>query len=168
MEDGEFHRLAADIAEICRGGGAIFLVNDRPHIASLVDADGVHGGQGDLPVNLTRRIIGPDKIIGRSTSAPEFAEQARADGADYIGVGPVFETNTKKHRAAAGLDYAAWASKWGRLPYFAIGGVNRNTIDAVLNAGARAVAICTAITMAGDIAAETAFFKERLNAHADQ
>lgn len=159
MEDGEFYRLAADLAEICREGGAVLLINDRPHIASLVDAGGVHGGQGDLDVHLTRRIIGPAKIIGRSTSGPEFAEKALADGADYIGVGPVFETNTKIHRKAAGLDYVKWVSEWGKLPYFAIGGVNRGTIDAVLDAGAGAVAICTGVTMAKDIAAETAFFK---------
>ncbi len=166
MEDGAFHALAAELAEICRAGGALFLINDRPHIASLVDADGVHGGQGDLPVHLTRRLLGPEKIIGRSTSGPEFAEKALAEGADYIGVGPVFETSTKKHRRAAGLDYVRWIAQWGgpagKLPYFAIGGVNRSTIDAVLDAGARAVAICTGVTMARDIAAETAFFRDRL------
>ncbi len=164
MEDGEFYRLAADVAEICREGGAIFLVNDRPHIASLVDAGGVHGGQGDLPAHLTRRLIGTDKIIGCSTSGPEFAEKALADGADYIGVGPVYETNTKKHRRAAGLEYVEWAFRWGKLPCFAIGGVNRETIDLVIGAGARAVAICTGVTMAGDIAAAAAFFKEKLSA----
>ncbi len=162
MEDGAFHDLAAALAEVCREAGVLFLVNDRPHIASLVDADGVHGGQGDLPVALTRRLLGPGKIIGRSTSAPAFAERALSDGADYIGVGPVFETNTKRHRAAAGTGYVEWASQWGRLPCFAIGGVNRKTVDAVLGAGARAVAVCTGITMADDIAAETAFFKQRL------
>ncbi|MCD8350404.1 MAG: thiamine phosphate synthase [Planctomycetaceae bacterium] len=162
MEDGEFHRLASDIADICRDGGALFIINDRPHIASLVDADGVHGGQGDLPVHLIRRILGPDKIIGRSTSGPDFAKQALSDGADYIGVGPVFETDTKKHRAAAGPEYVSWVSSWGGLPYFAIGGVNRHNIDAVIAAGARSVAICTAVTKAADIAAETAFFKDRL------
>lgn len=162
MEDGEFHRLAAAMADICREHGAIFLINDRPHIASLVDAGGVHGGQGDLPVALIRRLLGPDKIIGRSTSGPEFAKQALADGADYIGVGPVFETNTKKHRAAAGLEYVSWISQWGGMPYFAIGGVNRKTIGEVIAAGARSVAICTAVTMAKDIAAETAHFKAQL------
>ena len=163
MEDLEFHRLAADMAEACREGGAIFLINDRPHIAALVDAGGVHGGQGDLPVHLTRRIIGPDKIIGRSTSAPEFAEKALADGADYIGVGPVYETNTKKHRRAVGLEYVSWAVKWGKLPFFAIGTVNRDTIDGVLDTGARSVAICTGVTKAKDIAAEAAFFKAKLS-----
>lgn len=163
MEDGEFYALAAALAEICRQSGTIFLVNDRPHIASLVDASGIHGGQGDLPVNLVRRLIGYDKIIGRSTSAPMYAERALVDGADYIGVGPVYETNTKVHRAAVGLEYVSWAAKWGKLPFFAIGSVNRNTIDSVLDAGAKGVAICTAITKAHDIAAEAAWFKKRLD-----
>ena len=159
MEDLEFHRLATEMAEICRAGGALFLVNDRPHIASLVDASGIHAGQGDLPPHLARRIIGTERIIGRSTSAPEFAEKALAEGADYIGVGPVFETGTKMHRRAVGHEYVAWAAKWGKLPFFAIGGVNRSTIEGVVEAGARAVAICTAVTRAPDIAAETAYFK---------
>lgn len=164
MEDKEFYALACSVAEVCRttGSGALFLVNDRPHIAALCGADGIHSGQGDLPVHLARRIIGFDRIIGRSTSAPEFAQTALADGADYIGTGPVYETNTKQHRAAVGTQYVAWAAQWGQLPFFAIGSVNRSTIDAVLEAGARGVAICTAITKAKDIAAEAAFFKARL------
>lgn len=161
MEDAEFYRLALDLAEICRDGGAIFLVNDRPHIASLVDAGGVHGGQGDLDIHLTRRILGPGKIIGRSTSAPECAEKALREGADYIGIGPVFETTTKD-RQAAGIMYVDWAATWNKLPYFAVGGINRNTIHAVLDAGGRAVAICTGITTAQNIAAEAAFFKNLL------
>jgi thiamine-phosphate pyrophosphorylase len=159
MEDGEFVRLAAAMNEICRERGVLFLVNDRPHIASLIGASGIHGGQGDLPVHLSRRLLGPEKIIGVSTSAPELAEKALADGADYIGVGPVYETNTKKHRRAVGLAYVSWAAQWGKLPFFAIGSVNRETIEGVLEAGARAVAICTAITRASDIAAEAAYYK---------
>ncbi len=166
MEDGEFHRLAAAMSEICREGGALFLINDRPHIASLVDAAGVHVGQGDLPVHLVRRLLGPGKIVGVSTSEPAMAEQALADGADYIGVGPVYETNTKLHRRAVGLEYVSWAAKWGQLPFFAIGSVNRDTIGDVVGAGCRSVAICTAITKAGDVAAETAFFKKRLTHNA--
>ncbi|MCL2000627.1 MAG: thiamine phosphate synthase [Planctomycetes bacterium] len=164
IEDREFHRLAAAMLEICREGGALLLINDRPHIASLVDAAGSHGGQGDLPIHLTRRLLGPEKIIGISTSEPDLAEKAWADGADYLGVGPVYETNTKKHRRPVGLEYVSWAANWGQLPFFAIGSVNRDTIGGVLDAGARAVAICTAITKAADIAAETAFFKQLIRA----
>lgn len=162
MEDGEFHRLAHEMSEICRSNGVLLIINDRPHIAQLVDAAGVHGGQGDLPVHLTRRFLGPDRIVGRSTSAPALAEKALADGADYIGVGPVYETNTKAHRQAVGLTYVKWAAEWGKLPFFAIGSVNRQTVDEVIGAGAKRLAICTAITQSADIAAETAFYKNLL------
>jgi thiamine-phosphate pyrophosphorylase len=163
MEDGEFHRLAMSMNEICRERDAIFIVNDRPHIACLAGASGLHLGQGDLPVHLSRRLLGQEKIVGVSTSAPELAEKALLDGADYLGVGPVHETATKPHRRAAGLEYVAWAAQWGKLPFFAIGAVNRDTIGPVLAAGARAAAICTAIIGARDIAAEAAYFKSRLS-----
>lgn len=162
IEDGAFHERALRMAAVCREAGALLLVNDRPHIASLVDAAGIHGGQGDLPVHLARRLLGPERIIGVSTSAPELAEKALADGADYIGVGPVYETDTKRHRRAVGLEYVSWAARWGRLPFFAIGSVNRETVDGVIGAGARAVAICTAVTKARDVAAEAAYFKAKL------
>lgn len=162
MEDGAFLDLAYKLADVCRSGGALFLTNDRPHIAMLVDADGVHTGQGDLPPHPARRLLGPDRLIGKSTSGPEFAEKALHDGIDYIGAGPVYETNTKQHRRAVGLEYVEWVSKWDRLPYFCIGSVNRLTVDAVIGAGARRLAICTAVTKASDIAAETRFFKEKL------
>lgn len=162
MEDGAFYEQAHSMNEICREGNCLFLINDRPHIASLVDADGIHTGQGDLPVHLSRRILGYDRIIGRSTSAPAFAEAAHAEGADYIGVGPVYETNTKQHRAAVGLTYVTWAAGNAKLPYFCIGSINRETVHGVLEAGASAIAVCTAIINARDIAAETAWFKAQL------
>ncbi len=162
LEDGEFLNRARQMAEACRAGGTLFLVNDRVQIAALGAADGLHTGQGDLPVNLVRRLAGPEAIIGKSTSCPERAEAAWRDGADYIGVGPVYPTKTKEHRAAVGLEYVRWASAHARLPYFCIGSINRRTLPEVLAAGARAVAVCTAIIAAPDIAAETAWFKARL------
>ncbi len=161
MEDGEFYELALKMREMC-AGKALLILNDRPHIASLVGADGIHTGQGDLPVNLCKRIMGEEKIVGKSTSAPEFAEQAYLDGADYIGVGPVYPTNTKQHRAAVGLEYVSWAAQNAKIPYFCIGSINRDTLAGVLDAGARAVAVCTAIINAKDIAAEAAWFKEQI------
>ncbi len=149
MGDGEFYALAAALAEICRQSGTIFIINDRPHIARLVDASGIHGGQEDLPVNLVRRLIGYDKIIGCSTSEPQLAEKALVDGADYITVG---------------LEHVSWAAEWAKLPFFAIGSINRKTIENALDAGARGVAISAAITTAQDIAAEAAWFKQRVNA----
>ncbi|MHC4870754.1 MAG: thiamine phosphate synthase [Planctomycetota bacterium] len=162
LEDKEFYNRAETLNNLCRAGNTLFLLNDRPHIAELLETDGIHTGQGDLPVNLCRRIIGTEKIIGKSTSSPEFLKQAQDDGADYIGVGPVYETNTKKHRAAVGLEYVKYASENAQIPYFCIGSINRETIDGVLDAGAGAVAVCTAIIGAKNIAAETAWFKERI------
>ena len=161
MEDKEFYELALKMKEVC-AGKAIFLLNDRPHIAALVGADGIHTGQGDLPVDLCKKIMGADKIVGKSTSAPEYAEAAYNDGADYIGVGPVYPTNTKQHRSAVGLEYVKWAAEQAKTPYFCIGSINRETLHGVLDAGARAVAVCTAIINADDIAAEAAWFKEEI------
>lgn len=165
LEDGEFLKKAEKLNSICRENNVLFLINDRPHIASLIEADGIHTGQGDLPVNLCRRILGSDKIIGKSTSAPNFLEKAFEDGADYAGVGPVYETNTKKHRSAVGLEYVKHAVKNAKIPYFCIGSINRDTIEDVLNAGANAVAVCTAIIAAKDIATETRWFKDAILNH---
>lgn len=162
LEDGAFLDRAVQIGEICRAKGVIFLVNDRPHIALLADADGVHTGWGDLPIALARRVAGMDRIVGRSTAAPEWAERAIAEGADYIGIGPVYPTKTKEHREAVGLEYVRWAARNVTIPFFCIGSINRETLPKVLDAGARAVAICTAIIGARDIAAETAWFKAKL------
>lgn len=161
MEDGEFYQQALMMRQIC-GTHAIFLINDRPHIAKLVRADGVHVGQGDLPVNLVRRLIGQDKIVGKSTSSPEMADTAVRDGVDYFAVGPVYETNTKLHRKPVGLEYVHWAAQNAKLPYFCIGSINRQTLPDVLAAGARAVAVCTGIIGAKDIAAEAAWYKKQL------
>ncbi len=162
LEDGVFYERALAMARICREGGALFLVNDRPHIARLVEADGIHVGQGDLPTHPARRLLGHDRILGRSTNAPDRAEAALREGADYIGVGPVWETQTKAHRTAAGLDYVRWAAENMPIPFFAIGSIKRETLPEVLDAGARRAAVCTAIIAAEDIAAEAAWFRKRI------
>jgi thiamine-phosphate pyrophosphorylase len=164
LEDADFHRRAEAMAAICREGGALFIVNDRPHIATLVGADGVHTGQGDLPVHLIRRILGPDRIVGRSTHGPDQLAEAATDGADYVGVGPVHETQTKQHREAVGLPYVRHAVANAAMPYFCIGSINRQTLGEVLDAGARAVAVCTGVIAAADIAAEASWFRERVAA----
>ena len=98
------------------GAGVLFIVNDFVDIALLIDADGVHVGQDDLPVDEVRRLVG-DKIIGLSTHSPDQAEAAVAAGADYIGVGPIFETHTKENVCApVGLTYLAYAWPMFRFP----------------------------------------------------
>jgi len=166
MEDGEFLERTRAMCEVCREHGAPLLVNDRADVARAAGADGVHLGTGDLPTREARAILGPRAILGRSTHAPEEARAAVASSADYVAVGPVWETSTKAHRAAVGLEYVRWAAREVEIPWFAIGSVTLDSLDAVIEAGARRVAICKAVIGAKDIAAAAGAFKERLLAAA--
>jgi thiamine-phosphate pyrophosphorylase len=147
---------AQALRALCRRHGALFLVNDRIDLALAVDADGVHLGQDDLPPELARRLLGPEKLIGRSTHALEQLQQAERDGCDYVGVGPVNATPTKPGRTPVGLDYVRQAAAEARIPWFAIGGIESSSLGPVLEAGASRVAVVRAITDASDPAAATA------------
>ena len=141
------------IKKLTRQYNANFIVNDDADIAFLVDADGVHIGQGDLPVSAVRKIIGAEKIVGVSTHAPGQALKAVSDGADYIGVGPVYATQTKADVCAAvGLEYVKWAAQNIKIPFVAIGGIKENNITAVRDAGAKWFAMITEIVGAQNIA----------------
>jgi thiamine-phosphate pyrophosphorylase len=133
---------------------AMIIINDRPDIALLADADGVHLGQHDLGVADARRIVGHDRLIGVSTSTMQQARTALADGADYIGLGPVFASSTKKKPDLAGLAYIReWATRDsadGRVPHLAISGITAGNIDEVVRAGARGVAVSSAVCSAPD------------------
>ena len=144
---------AQALRQLCSRHGALFLVNDRLDIAQAVDADGVHLGQGDLPPALARRLLGPEKLIGRSTHAISQLRQAVADGCDYVGVGPVNATPTKPGREPVGLDYVRQAAAESPIPFYAIGGIEPGNLAAVQAAGARRVAVVRAITEAADPAA---------------
>ena len=154
-EAGDRSRLAEAQAlrRLCSEHGALFVINDRIDLALAVDADGVHLGQDDLPPQLARQLLGPDKLIGRSTHAIEQLQQAEADGCDYVGVGPVNATPTKPGRAPVGLAYVRQAAKEARIPWFAIGGIEASSLAPVLEAGASRVAVVRAITDAADPAA---------------
>lgn len=146
---------AQALRALCRRHGALFLVNDRIDLALAVDADGVHLGQDDLPPALARRLLGPEKLIGRSTHALEQLQQAERDGCDYVGVGPVNATPTKPGRTPVGLEYVRQAAAEARIPWFAIGGIEASSLAPVLEAGASRVAVVRAITDADDPAAAT-------------
>ncbi len=137
--------IARQLCQLCHSYGALFILNDRVDLALAVDADGVHLGQQDVSISLARQILGSQRIVGRSTTNPEEMDRALAEGADYIGVGPVYETPTKAGKAAAGLEYVQHAVKHATVPWFAIGGIDSTNIDDVLKAGAPAVAIVRAI-----------------------
>lgn len=137
--------LGKKVRELCSIYSALFIINDRVDIAKIVEADGVHLGQDDVDIHSAREILGANSIVGISTHSPEQATKAQQDGADYIGVGPVFETPTKLGRQAVGLDFANWTSKNIEIPFFAIGGINLDNIQSVLDSGATRVAAVRAI-----------------------
>lgn len=153
---------ARALRQLCARHGALFLVNDRIDLALAVDADGVHLGQDDLPPAIARRLLGPDRLIGRSTHRLEQLHQAVADGCDYVGVGPVNATPTKPGRDPVGLDYVRQAAVTSPIPFFAIGGIDSTSLEEALAAGASRVAVVRAITQAADAGAASAELLGRL------
>jgi thiamine-phosphate pyrophosphorylase len=129
---------AAVAAAVCRDHGVPFVLNDRPDLALEVGADGVHVGQDDASVDLCRRILGPDAIVGLSTHAPAEWDAAAGEPADYLSAGPVSATPTKPGRPGTGLDYLRHAAgSPERRPWFVTGGATPTTVGAMAAAGAR-------------------------------
>ena len=158
---------ARAIRPLARAAGAIFLVNDRPDIAVLAEADGVHLGQDDLPLAAARRVLGPGRIIGVSTHDPEQARAAAAAGADYVAVGPVYATTSKVGALAPrGLDLVRAARAVVPCPLVAIGGIDATTAADVVAAGADAVAMIAALVRTPDPAAAVRAVLARLPAGA--
>jgi thiamine-phosphate pyrophosphorylase len=134
-----------------REAGALFILNDRPDLVETCGADGVHVGQDDASPAEARSLVGPDRIVGRSTHAPGQADAADADAdVDYLAVGPVHETPTKPGRPAAGLDYVAYAARTVRKPWFAIGGLDAWNVGAAVERGASRIVVVRAIADAPD------------------
>lgn len=144
------------IRELTRKYDAAMIIDDFVDLAIAVDADGVHIGQEDLPVKAVRALLGPDKVIGLSTHEPAQLQQANelAEYLDYVGVGPVYATQTKKTAQPVGLEYVAHAVQHSRLPFVAIGGIKEHNIQAVAAAGAAQIAVVSDITAAPDIQAK--------------
>ena len=145
-EAGDLLRWGETFREAADRHGALFIVNDRPDVALALDADGVHLGQGDLPPRLAREILGQDSIIGLSTHSPAQWDAA-APEADYLCLGPVWETPTKPGRPAAGLDAVRHAAASGETrPWFAIGGITLDNLPEVQDAGATRIVVVRAVT----------------------
>jgi len=146
----EVYEQSVILRKLTKDFNAVFIVNDYADIALAVNADGVHLGQEDLPLREARKIMGRNKIIGISTHSLEQAEEAERGGADYIGFGPVFHTATKDAGEPKGTDVLKDVKSAVRIPVVAIGGINLKNLKSVLDAGADAVAIASAI-LSGDI-----------------
>lgn len=164
LTDSGLLEMAHQMRSLTQKYKALFIVNNRPDIAKLSGADGVHLGQDDLPVGEARKILGEGKLIGVSTHGMDQAKKAAADGADYIGVGPVYPTQTKKNVVpAVTLDYVKQVAASGlNLPFFAIGGIKLHNLEEILNAGARRVAVVTGIVKTLNVQKLSAEFKEIL------
>jgi len=143
--DADQHGDARALRDLCREFGATLLINDNPELAAQVEADGVHLGQGDAPVSAARRILGTESLIGVSTRTVEQALRAESQGADYVAVGSIYPTATKQDAVEVGLEMLAKVRRAVRLPLVAIGGIRRDLSPAVLDAGADALAVISAI-----------------------
>ncbi len=150
MPDRELIARARAVRRWTRDAGVLFIVNDRPDIARLVEADGVHLGQDDLTVKDARRILGPNTLIGVSTHTIEQVRRAVLDGADYLGIGPVFPSRTKTFEHFPGLEFVRAATAETSLPTFALGGIGPGNLAAVVEAGAKRVAVASAMAEADD------------------
>ncbi|VTR94642.1 thiamine-phosphate pyrophosphorylase : Thiamine-phosphate synthase OS=Blastopirellula marina DSM 3645 GN=thiE PE=3 SV=1: Clp_N: TMP-TENI [Gemmata massiliana] len=150
LSDRELIECARNVRQWTRETGTLFIINDRPDIAKLCEADGVHLGQDDLCVKDARRIVGPDALIGVSTHSIEQLRQAVLDGADYIGIGPTFPSRTKTFDHFPGLEFVRAASAESSLPAFALGGISSTNIAEVVAVGAKRIAVSSAISTADE------------------
>jgi thiamine-phosphate pyrophosphorylase len=168
-EKGISDRVLLERARACRravddaGAACVLIVNDRPDIAALAGADGVHVGQDDLPPAQARRIAGPDAVVGVSTHEPAEIAAAEAAGADYLGIGAVFLTATKDIEVR-GLDYVRAAARTASRPFLAIGGITLDNVGEVIRAGAPGVAVFSAVVGSDDPRSVTRAFKDAIEA----
>jgi len=162
LESGELLRRAVRLVELCHRHGKLCIINDRPDIALLSDAAGIHVGQDDLPAVEVRKLIGRGKILGVSTHRIEQARRAVSDGADYIGIGPIFPSATKPRDFVAGLGYAREIAATLSVPAVAIAGITAENVDQVIDAGIKVVAVTAAVLDCDDPRAAAANLKDRL------
>tara|TARA_Y100001968_G_scaffold240234_1_gene223759 strand:+ start:1 stop:954 length:954 start_codon:yes stop_codon:yes gene_type:complete len=150
LNDNEKIHQAKDLASMCKKYNSLFLVNDRIDIALAVNADGIHLGQEDIPTTVARQLLGPEKIIGRSTHCLEDIKNAEKEGCDYIGIGPIFPSKTKKKLNPIGIDYLRKGLNKTLLPAFAIGGINSSNINEINHINNLRIAVSDAIINSSD------------------
>ena len=163
---GEQLPVAHELRDLCEQYDASFLVNDSASLATSSGAHGLHLGQKDLPIYEARRILYSSQFIGKSSALLEEAQTALSEGVDYVGVGAIFHTDTKTKIRFAGIETLRIARQFVTdIPLVAIGGINLDNLDAVLDAGADSICVITAVCMADDPEQAAAALVERLKAH---
>jgi len=151
QEKGNLLTTAQKLKDLCAKSNILFIINDHLDIALAVDADGLHVGQEDLPFSIARRELPIDKVIGCSAKTPEQARKAAAEGADYIAVGSIFPTPTKKEAIVVGIERLRQIKQEVSIPVVAIGGINKDNVGEVISAGAVAAAVISAVLNQKDI-----------------
>jgi thiamine-phosphate pyrophosphorylase len=147
----EMIEIAREMKKRCADAGVMFIVNDRLDVALASESDGVHLGQDDFPIPLARELLGPSRIIGGSAATLEEAEKCVADGADYIGFGPVFPTDSKYDAGpVSGLEILRKAVEDYPLPIVAIGGISAENTPAAIRSGAHGIAVISAVCCQDD------------------
>ncbi|QDU94278.1 thiamine phosphate synthase [Lignipirellula cremea] len=165
LSDRVLLERALQLRALTRAAGVLFIMNDRPDLAVLSQADGVHLGQDELTVKQARTIVGPQRLIGVSTHSLEQARTAVLEGADYIGVGPTFPSTTKQFASFPGVDLLRQVAAEIRLPAYAIGGITLDNLDQVQAAGFPRVAVSGAILQASSPQTAAAQWRSRLAAN---
>ena len=168
MAKGEQYSIARALRRLTQLHGALFIVNDHADIAIAADADGVHLGQDDLPPSAVRELPGFDgRLIGRSTHSLEQAKGAIGEGADYLAVGPVYPTPTKAGRPPVGTALVSDVAAIADRPFLAVGGIDDENAPAVVEAGARAIAVVRAVYDAADPAEAARRLREIISTRLD-
>lgn len=160
---GELLLVAQKLRDLCSQADVLFIINDYLDLAMAVDADGLHIGQEDLPLPVVRRELPIDKIVGCSVTTLSQATKAQAEGADYIAVGSIFPTTTKKEATVVGVDILKELERTVSTPLVAIGGINQNNVDEVVAAGADAVAVISAVLSEKDVRGAVRKLVARMN-----
>lgn len=156
LEVRELLKLAYRVRKMTSDYGAAFFVNDRVDVALAAGADGVHLGESGMPAFAARKVVGRDMLIGVSTHGVQQALQAEKDGADFVTLGPVFETPSKVgYGRPLGVEVLRQASGRLSIPIFAIGGISKESAEEVIRAGSRGVALISAVFASKDIKTET-------------
>ena len=165
--DDTLFAVACEFVRICKSAGVISIINDRADIAVSAGADGMHLGQNDLPIEQVRKFQTTPLIIGKSTHSPEQLQLACRENPTYVSLGPVFATETKRTVEPVGLDYVRQAGRILEntgISSVAIGGISAANVEDVLKAGASAIAVCSAVTKAGDPLAACLELKRKIYA----
>lgn len=168
MADDKLFAVAVEFVRICKSADVLSIINDRVDIAVAAGADGVHFGQNDLPLCQARKVQLTPLIIGKSTHSLAQLQAACLENPTYVGLGPVFVTQTKPGVPAVSLDYVSSATEFlsnTGVGHAAIGGITLDNIDKVLSAGAQTISVCSAVTESGNPAAACKVFKEKIIAN---